>query len=178
MRDLDWSRNAAHAMATAPPLSRARAAIHPAARRGGDAAGAGRVPPSRRWSYLDELSVLVVIGALFSMGLLFLVAGALTVPSLERKGARRLVVERLKRLGVPLVAFVLFVSPLLEYTGYRTDGGHDGLGAFITDHTSEWVLDPGPLWFVEALVVFSFVYVAWTAWRPRRQTPAKPLTGR
>jgi len=150
MRDLDWSRNAAHAMATAPPLSRARAAIHPAARRGGDAAGAGRVPPSRRWSYLDELkvlvvagvivvhvaitygaagswyvpdidestsavgevvlSVLVVIGALFSMGLLFLVAGALTVPSLERKGARRLVVERLKRLGVPLVVRAVRVA--------------------------------------------------------------------
>ena len=218
MRARASSRDAAHAMATAPPRSRARAAIHPAARRGSEAADAGPVPPSRRWSHLDELKVLVVagvivvhvaitygaagswyvadidestsavgevvlsvfvvIGALFSMGLLFLVAGALTVPSLERKGARRFVVDRLKRLGIPLVGFVLFATPLLEYTGYRTDGGHDGLGAFITDHTNEWVLDPGPLWFVEALLVFSFAYVAWTTWHPRRQPPAKPLTGR
>jgi glucans biosynthesis protein C len=182
------------------------------------AARTGPVPKRARWSYLDELKVLVVagvivvhvaitygaegswyvadidestsavgevvlslfvvLGALFSMGLLFLVAGALTVPSLERKGARRFVVDRLKRLGVPLVGFVVFATPLLEYTAYRTDGGHDGLGAFITDHTSEWVLDPGPLWFVEALLVFSFAYVAWVTWRPLRSPPARPLTGR
>src|SRR5215208_6092363 len=219
MRDRDSSRDAGHAMATAPPVSRARAAIsHRRHAVDGDAGHARALRTSSRWWYLDDLRVLVVAGvivvhvaitygadgswyvadidestsavgevvlslfvvtgALFSLGLLFLVAGALTVPSLGRKRARRFVVDRLKRLGVPLVAFVLLATPLLEYTSYRTDGGHDGVGAFITDHPSEWVLDPGPLWFVEALLVFSFAYVAWVASRPPRRPAGKPLAAR
>jgi glucans biosynthesis protein C len=124
------------------------------------------------------LSVFVVTGALFSLGLLFLVAGALTVPSLERKGARRFMLDRLERLGLPLIAFIAFATPLLEYVSYRSGGGHDALAAFLTDHTSEWVFDPGPLWFIEALLIFSFVYVAWVTLRPRSSPPTtRSLTG-
>ena len=52
---------------------------------------------------------------LFLIALLFLVAGLLTPSSFERKGARRFVVDRLLRLGVPFALYVLLVQPALMY---------------------------------------------------------------
>ncbi|KRE29560.1 hypothetical protein ASG80_19150 [Agromyces sp. Soil535] len=79
------------------------------------------------WSYADVREVtlapvtaivLFVLGAPFGLlviPLLFLVAGLLTPPSVERKGTGRFVGDRLLRLGVPFIVFALLIWPLLEY---------------------------------------------------------------
>jgi glucan biosynthesis protein C len=51
--------------------------------------------------------------------------GRLSAPSLERKGPRRFAKERLIRLGIPLAAYTLLVSPALEYVAY-SENEHDG----------------------------------------------------
>ena len=60
--------------------------------------------------------------------LLFLIAGLLTPPSLDRKGPGRFVRDRLLRLGVPFAVFALLLWPLPEYVLFRQLGEHPGSG--------------------------------------------------
>lgn len=64
-----------------------------------------------------EAALLVLVSpfGFFLIALLFLVAGLLTPSSYDRKGARRFVVDRLLRLGVPFVVYVFLVQPTLVY---------------------------------------------------------------
>jgi hypothetical protein len=55
------------------------------------------------------VALLGLIGTTFSMGLFFLLAGLLTPRPLARKGARRFVVDRLLRLGMPFAVWVLLL---------------------------------------------------------------------
>ncbi len=130
--------------------------------------------------------VLFVAGApfgLFLMALLFLVAGLLTPPSLERKGTRRFVVDRLVRLGCPFSLYVLVVQPVLTYALEHPLGRAPR--SFWEEYGGpERRLDTGPLWFVGVLLVFSLGYAAWRAagvrWLRRRESPdgARQITAR
>src|SRR6185503_6736007 len=80
------------------------------------------------------LTVALGIGWLFGLGLFFVIAGRLTSPSLGRNGPARFAKERLIRLGIPLVAYTLLVSPFLEYVSYReNDGGTQALWPFVRE---------------------------------------------
>jgi glucan biosynthesis protein C len=127
---------------------------------------------------VDGLTILLGTGWLFGLGLFFLIAGQLTGPSLRRKGPRRFVEDRLVRLGVPLVAYTLLVSPFLEYVAYReNDEGTEALWPFVRDQV--WSFAPGPTWFLEALLLFSLGYVLWRVLRREVEPPSRePLTGR
>ncbi|HEX5335526.1 MAG TPA: acyltransferase family protein, partial [Propionicimonas sp.] len=64
-----------------------------------------------------EVVVFVLVSpfAFFLIALLFLVSGLLTPSSLERKGVGRFLRDRLLRLGLPFVVYVLLVQPTLTY---------------------------------------------------------------
>lgn len=115
--------------------------------------------------------VLFVLAAPFGMfliALLFLVAGLLSPPSVERKGTRRFVVDRLLRLGVPFALYVFAVQPLLTYGLQRVLDVP--VGSFWQEYGAEGRVDTGPLWFVGVLLVYSLAFAAWHAWRSRRPT--------
>ena len=90
------------------------------------------------WSYADvqevtlapvtEVILFAAIGpfALFMIALLFLVAGLLSRPSLERKGPGRFAADRLLRLGVPFTVFTFGLWPLLMYALYHPLGAAPG----------------------------------------------------
>ena len=106
---------------------------------------------------VDALTVVIVIGWLFGLGLFFLIAGRLSGPSLDRKGPAWFARERAVRLGAPVLAYVLLVSPALEYFDYReNEGGTEGFWSFFGNQI--WHLGPGPTWFLEALLAFSLGY--------------------
>lgn len=129
------------------------------------------------WTYADvaegemgELSqavfgLLILPFAVFVMALFFLVAGLLTPGSLDRKGPGRFARDRLVRLGIPLAAFTFVLWPLMTYGLYRAAGSDWSLWEVYAD---EPILDNGPLWFVEALLIYSLVYAAFVGWRTRR----------
>src|SRR5215210_5575094 len=103
----------------------------------------------------DELSDGVVdvvtasfgVGWLFGLGLFFLIAGRLAAPSLERKGPRLFAKDRLIRLGIPLAAYTVLVSPFLEYVAYReNEHGSEALWPFVREQV--WDFAPGPTWFL------------------------------
>jgi peptidoglycan/LPS O-acetylase OafA/YrhL len=103
------------------------------------------------------VTIVLGVGWLFGLGLFFLIAGRLSGPSLERKGAGRFTRERLVRLGLPLLGYTLLVSPFLEYIDYRFNAhGDEALWPFVGRQV--WHFAPGPTWFLEALLVFSLAY--------------------
>jgi glucan biosynthesis protein C len=124
------------------------------------------------------LTVVIVIGWLFGLGLFFLIAGRLSGPSLDRKGPGRFARERLLRLGVPVLAYTLLVSPALEYFDYReNEGGSAGFWSFFGDQI--WHFGPGPTWFLEALLAFSLGYALLRDMRPPTRAPSRArLRGR
>ncbi len=106
--------------------------------------------------WFSLVALLVLSGGLFGMGLFFTIAGMFTSPSLARKGSRRFLADRVIRLGVPLVAFVILLSPIVEYVDTDNAGWDQGFWAF-TWHIW-WPPRPGPAWFLWVLLLFSGLY--------------------
>lgn len=110
------------------------------------------------------LMLLVIVNQFFFMGFFFLLSGLFVPGSVDRKGPGAFARDRLLRLGVPLVAYWLVARPVLHlpsWPEHRADG-ESFLRFWFT------VGDPGPLWFVEVLLVMSLAYAAFRALRARR----------
>jgi peptidoglycan/LPS O-acetylase OafA/YrhL len=97
----------------------------------------------------------------YFMGFFFLLAGYFTPASLERKGYARFIGDRFLRLGLPLLAFGLILGPMTAAMVTAADGR-----GFWTEIVSLWQdkeFVNGPLWFTQALLIFSLAYSAWRA---------------
>jgi glucan biosynthesis protein C len=114
------------------------------------------------------LTLFVVINQAFFMGFYFLIAAYFVPRSLECRGSKQYLKERFLRLGVPLAFQLLVLGPLLNYGLAVNVWGFDGsLWTYMREYWRHYQgLDTGPLWFVEALLIFSLVYALW--WRLAR----------
>lgn len=132
------------------------------------------------WYYKERLpsatpgSLLLVlfctINQAWFMGLFFLLAGYYTPPSWRRYGNTGFVRERLLRLGVPIVVYALLLHPLTVALA-ATARGHPFTRVFIYIWTHR-AFEPGPLWFTEALLIFSAAWLLIRATGGR--VPARP----
>ena len=95
----------------------------------------------------------------FFMGLLFFLAGVFSYRSLERRGPGAFLRERLVRLGLPALLYMLVIHPFMVYVllGHPHIPDRPSLPVLYGRYlTSERVLSgSGPLWFALALLVFS-----------------------
>ncbi|MFJ9414154.1 acyltransferase family protein [Streptomyces sp. NPDC101227] len=125
--------------------------------------------PARDGSGL-VLDLFVMLNQAFFMGFFFMIAGFFTPASYDRKGARPFVRDRLKRLGIPLLAFLLLIRPLTGVGGYldlRAEFAAQGKDLpYWLYYLLSW--DAGPLWFVEVLLVFAALYALVRRRRTRR----------
>jgi peptidoglycan/LPS O-acetylase OafA/YrhL len=97
----------------------------------------------------------------YFMGFFFLLAGYFTPASLERKGYARFVGDRFLRLGLPLLAFGLVLGPFTAAIVNAAEGrGFWSTIAWLWNHKQ---FINGPLWFAQALLIFSLGYCAWRA---------------
>ena len=87
----------------------------------------------------------------YFMSLFFLMAGYFTPRSLEKKGPRSYLLDRLIRLGIPILVYTTLIINLNEYI---VRVRYMGL-------PMAWRLeyDPGHLWFLQALLLFAVIYV-------------------
>jgi len=110
----------------------------------------------------------------FSMGLFFLIAGSLTPGAIARHGAQEFLRERLLRLGAPLLVFILVLGPVTAALAETVHGyPFFAVLGWIASHA---MIIPGPMWFVEALLIFSAAYVALrAAIGPARLERARPF---
>lgn len=118
------------------------------------------------------LSMVVIPAALFAMGLFFLISGLVTPGSVSRKGSRTFARDRLIRLGVPLAVWTLLIWPGAICAAHFAAGESRSLWWQLTH--GEPILDTGPMWFVEVLLIYSLVYAAWRYWSGRGATDHRP----
>ncbi|WP_017574041.1 acyltransferase family protein [Nocardiopsis halotolerans] len=104
------------------------------------------------------LDLLIVTNQSYFMGLFFLVSGYFVPGSLDRKGPRVFARDRLIRLGLPLLAFVLIVRPLAGLHAWFDDprGLSYPMYYLVT-------IDAGPAWFLEVLLILSLAYAGLAA---------------
>ena len=117
--------------------------------------------------------VLLIIGIGFSMGLFFIIAGYFTPAAYDRKGFGRFIIDRLKRLGIPLLLFEVIINPLVHYmvdvhggdcTGSLFDCQFQGsFWQYLRQYPRlmDYSIGDGPVWFLEALLIFSVFYALW-----------------
>lgn len=127
--------------------------------------------PLLREPLLSVLTLVTAILSLFGMPLFFLVAGYFTPVSFSRKGFGRFVADRAVRLLVPMLAYVLLLSPPIEFVDPDNAGWPGGFWEFVPHIL--WPPAPGPTWFLGVLFVFSVGYGVL-----RLVLPARPPRGR
>jgi len=124
------------------------------------------------------LLLLVSIGGIFQsslLGLFFLLGGYFTPNSYDRKGGFNFWKERLIRLGIPLIFFVILVNPLMIYilaklnvppwnTNPLLQGTFLDYYYFIllswSDFTN-FLAFAGPMWFLKVLLLITAFYTLW-----------------
>jgi peptidoglycan/LPS O-acetylase OafA/YrhL len=118
--------------------------------------------------------ILTSIDQSFFMGFFFLLAGYFTPMSLARKGTAAFLKDRFVRLGIPLVIFAGLLAPVT--IGFaQMMKGESFFGGFY------WIYkmvnyECGPMWFVQALLIFTLLYIVWVQFFPFvKSTDEKPL---
>lgn len=118
------------------------------------------------------LTMFVVVNQAYFMGLFFLIAGYFVPGSVARKGGVAFLRDRLMRLLLPLVGYVVVLSPV---TALDANSGADLGGPWWRLYLEN--LSVGALWFLEVLLAFTVAYavLAMVAGeRIRRVLPASP----
>lgn len=103
------------------------------------------------------LSMFVASNQSFFMGFFFFLSAFFIIPSLERKEIGKFITDRLLRLGIPLFLFYFLLNPLTawlhhHFIQHKTE-------TYLQFLTNGWARGFGPLWFVEALLIFTFLYL-------------------
>lgn len=123
------------------------------------------------WYYIEgrEDTATVVVSAIFCgvnqaffMALFFLISAYFTAGSFDRKGAGRFYADRLLRLGIPMVVYDLVIHPIMIFAMIKNLDGYEGaFTIYIKEYFSSFHgVGQGPLWFLEALLIFSLLYSA------------------
>ncbi|MDR2065559.1 MAG: acyltransferase [Prevotellaceae bacterium] len=97
----------------------------------------------------------------WTMGILFFISACLAVKALAKRGSSGFIKERLFRLGAPLLLYVFIISPVISFIilGYYPENSFlENYIRFLKSFS--WLGATGPLWFVEALLVFCIIYAA------------------
>jgi glucan biosynthesis protein C len=108
------------------------------------------------------ITLFLAINQSFFMGFFFMISSYFTPGSYDRKGAWPYLKDRLIRLGIPLLFFMIVIVPLIGYVLARFYGNPVPLGNFLAQYLGDFKgLTVGSMWFVAALLIFSIFYVLW-----------------
>jgi glucan biosynthesis protein C len=110
----------------------------------------------------------------FVLGAFFFISAYFLPRSLAKKGPARFLLDRLIKLGIPYLLYYFLVMPILAALG---DWGR---GEPVDFHYYFHYCNSGPLWFIEALLLFTLVYLIIKLVRrsPGRKLFAPGLPGR
>ena len=107
----------------------------------------------------------------FLMSLFFFLSGLFVWPSLERKGARIFLHDRVLRIGVPFALVVTLLMPLANYPTYLQTTADPSLIGFWR----HWLALPfwpcGPMWFLWLLLAADFAAAGLHEYAPRWGSP-------
>lgn len=101
------------------------------------------------------LSMFVATNQAFFMGMFFFISAYFIIPSFQRKGIGKYSKDRLIRLGIPTLLFFFILFPLTVFIRDQYIFGEDASFLNLLKHAHGF----GPMWFVEALLIFNFSYL-------------------
>ena len=123
------------------------------------------------------LILFVSVNQAYFMGFFFLLSGYFTPNSYNRKSLGQFAFDRLLRLGIPLAVFAFVLDPLTSALVLSFGKVHLPFWGTFTTHLVRPGWNPGPLWFAEALLIFSAGYILYRINRkpePRRMDAPIP----
>ncbi len=100
-----------------------------------------------------SLIVFNTVNQSFFMGFFFLLAGYFSRHSIDRKGTKIFLLDRFIRLGIPLLVYFFIISPFTIALAHPSPGVSLITRTLQMAQASEF--EPGPLWFVFSLLIFS-----------------------
>jgi len=96
----------------------------------------------------------------YFMSFFYLISGYFLPVSYDKKGPGKFLKDRLIRLGIPLLAYILFLAPSARYVVLNiAEEKNVSFSRLIADYIEHRIIDVGPLWFVEGLLILSVIYV-------------------
>jgi surface polysaccharide O-acyltransferase-like enzyme len=127
------------------------------------------------------LTILVMIGQAFSMGLFFLISAYFTPVAYDHKGTGLFLRDRLLRLGLPLLIYDILIEPFVVYMAAGFPGSYWHF--YSTYLLSLPGIGQGPVWFLELLLIFVVCYALWRVgaarWshaHPQKTAPTRSTT--
>lgn len=117
-------------------------------------------------SALIVMTLFVATNQAFFMGFFFFLSAYFMEASYAKKGAAAFTKDRLKRLGIPLLFYSFVLSPVMNFLVYKYGLKLPATFIQYLQGYNDW-LDPGVLWFVAALLLFTLVYVLFKLWGKR-----------
>lgn len=120
------------------------------------------------------MTLFVAVNQAFFMSLFFAISAYFTPAAFDRKGSAAFLRDRLLRLGLPLVAFMIWINPSLYWMTLRFQGVTDTSYQFFMWTYASRFIGTGPLWFVETLLLFALAYAAIRAVRQPPFPPQRP----
>ena len=120
------------------------------------------------------LAFFVATNQAFFMGMFFLISSYFLDKSWQRKSKKKLLKDKLLRLGAPLLIYVFIISPIIIYLKrtYIQDISYTSLFSFIAQ--AGWFTF-GPLWFIVALLIFTLMTILLKPSNSNRSPFTKPL---
>lgn len=123
------------------------------------------------------LTMFAATNQSFFMGLFFFISGCFVATSLAKKTAKQFLIDRLIRLGIPVLLFVFLIYPLTIWIGYypftfssfTTDFPH-----LLTDIKAEHT---GPAWFIAVLLIFNVIALLFKSSLLKLSQTKKTITG-
>jgi peptidoglycan/LPS O-acetylase OafA/YrhL len=144
-------------------------------------AGQAYGPTGGWWAYQETerariLGIFFGVNRSFFMSLFFFISGYFMPGAFDRKGPAKFLADRFKRLGIPLLVFLLAIIPLIHYCYFLNFRPYGYIG-FFEYYTNFWFgmgvkpadwtgpawpeLNFAQLWFVEHLLIYACFYVLW-----------------
>jgi hypothetical protein len=91
-----------------------------------------------------------------------MLAGYFTPRSYDRKGFGEFLMDRMKRLLIPLAFYQIFINPFINYAVDVHKEPQAPIWQYILIHFRELEsIADGPVWFLLTLMVFSLFYALW-----------------
>ncbi len=106
------------------------------------------------------LSLWVSVEQAFFMSYFFLISALLMPTSFDRKGFGKFVKDRLVRLGLPLVFYLTLLHPTVAWL-VEMHKGNPVTWWQVVVYIFTKQPEPGPMWFVLALMCFELLYALW-----------------
>ena len=90
----------------------------------------------------------------------FMISGFFYPVCIKFKKGQKLFIDKIKRLGIPLIFYIFIIAPSILYLDNLIIKG-ERVNYFIFYYEQvlkRGIIDVGPLWFLQVLLFFSILY--------------------